>query len=46
MTRYSPFVAKATSMSPPAREQRPDPFGHGSCLIEFIGRDYAELETP
>ena len=23
-----------------------DPFGHGFCLIEFLGRGYGELETP
>ena len=23
-----------------------DPFGHGFCLIEFIGRGYDEVATP
>jgi predicted enzyme related to lactoylglutathione lyase len=23
-----------------------DPFGHGVCLLQFIGRGYAELEVP
>lgn len=23
-----------------------DPFGHGLCLIEFLGRGYDEIATP
>jgi hypothetical protein len=23
-----------------------DPFGHGFCLIEFLGRDYDEISDP
>jgi hypothetical protein len=23
-----------------------DPFGHGLCLIQFIGRGYDEIATP
>ena len=23
-----------------------DPFGHGLCLIEFVGRGYDEIATP
>lgn len=23
-----------------------DPFGHGFCLVEFVGRGYDEIATP
>lgn len=23
-----------------------DPFGHGFCLVQFLGRGYAEIESP
>jgi hypothetical protein len=35
-----------TSTARGARSQLADRFGHGLCLIEFIGRGYDEIATP
>jgi predicted enzyme related to lactoylglutathione lyase len=46
------LAAGARLEEPPATHawgkigQLADPFGHGLCLIEFIGRGYDEIATP
>ena len=44
-------AAGATAEEPPATHawgriaQLADPFGHGFCLVEFVGRGYDEIAT-
>ena len=46
-------VAAGATLEQPARSSRwgklalmADPFGHGFCLVEFVGRGYDEIATP
>lgn len=46
-------VAAGATLEQPVRSSRwgklalmADPFGHGFCLVEFVGRGYDEIATP